>query len=299
MPEVIAVVGPTAVGKSALAVRLAAALDGEVVSTDSMQAYRGMAIGTAAPTPVEQAGIAHHLIGVIDPNQALTVAEFQRMAREAIDAILRRGRTPVVVGGSGLYVSAVLDDLRFPGTDPDVRQRWDDALAEMGPQALHAVLAERDPRAAEAILPTNGRRIVRALEVGDITGAPFIAHLPDPVAVVPARRIGLSIARDDLDARIASRVDAMLAAGMVDEVRALAPVLRTAPTASRALGYPQLLDYLDGRTSLDEARQRTIDATRRFARRQERWFRRDRRVTWVPYDADDLLERALGSETCA
>lgn len=301
MPDAIAIVGPTASGKSALAVALARALDGEIVGTDSMQAYAGMDIGTATPTPEERGGIPHHLVDVVPLGHALTVAEFQALAREAIAGIAARGRRPIVVGGSGLYVSAVLDDLRFPGTDAGVRGRWEAELERLGPQGLHAVLAERDPAAAAVIQPTNGRRIVRALEVGELTGEGFTARLPEPVPVVPATWIGLGIERDALDARVADRVDAMLDAGFVDEVRRLAPGLRTAPTASRALGYAQVLAYLDGELTLEQARLATIDATRRFARRQQRWFRRDPRITWLPYDAADLVERALsvarGSET--
>jgi tRNA dimethylallyltransferase len=298
VPEVLAVVGPTASGKSALAVRLAQHVDGEVIGTDSMQAYRGMDIGTATPTDTEMQGVPHHLIDVVPIDHALTVAEFQSLARTAIVEVQARGRTPIVVGGSGLYVSAVLDDLRFPGTDAEIRARWEAELERIGAPALHAVLATRDPAAAAAILPANGRRIVRALEVMDLTGEPFTAVLPVPTPVHEARWIGLDIPRDVLDARIEARVDAMLAAGFVDEVVRLAELgLRAAPTASRALGYPQFLDAVDGRCTLEQARQETIDATRRFARRQQRWFRRDGRITWLPYDADDLVERVLGSDT--
>lgn len=298
MPEVLAVVGPTASGKSALAVRLAKHVDGEVIGTDSMQAYRGMDIGTATPTDAEMQGVPHHLIDVVPIDHALTVAEFQSLARTAIVEVQARGRTPIVVGGSGLYVSAVLDDLRFPGTDAQIRARWEAELERIGAPALHAVLATRDPAAAAAILPANGRRIVRALEVMELTGEPFTAVLPVPTPVHEARWIGLDIPRDVMDARIEARVDAMLAAGFVDEVVRLAECeLRSAPTASRALGYPQFLDAVDGRCTLEQARQETIDATRRFARRQQRWFRRDGRITWLPYDADDLVERVLGSDT--
>lgn len=298
MPEVIAVVGPTASGKSALAVRLAQRVDGEVIGTDSMQAYRGMDIGTATPTVEEVQGVPHHLIDVVPIDHALTVAEFQALARAAIVDVQGRRRTPIVVGGSGLYVSAVLDDLRFPGTDPKVRARWEAELQRIGSPALHAVLAARDPAAAEAILPANGRRIVRALEVIELTGEPFTAVLPEPTPAHPARWIGLDVPREVMDARIEARIDAMLAAGFVDEVARLAEAgLRTAPTAARALGYPQFLDVIDGRSSLEQARQETIEATRRFARRQQRWFRRDPRIVWLPYDADDLVDRALGSDT--
>jgi tRNA dimethylallyltransferase len=201
-----------------------------------------------------------------------------------------------MVGGSGLYVSAVLDDLRFPGTDPQVRARWEAVLADIGPERLHARLAEVDPAAAEAILPTNGRRIVRALEVIEITGEPFVARLPEPTAVLPAVRIGLDIPRDELDARIEQRVDLMWEQGFVDEVRVLAEAgLAGTPTAARALGYQQVLALLAGEITESEARQETVDATRRFARRQQRWFRRDARITWIRYDSPTAVDDALAA----
>lgn len=299
--RVLALVGPTASGKSALAVAVAHALGtpAEVVSTDSMQVYRGMDIGTATPSLSERAGVPHHLMNEWDPDHALTVAEFQAHARSAIDDILVRAATPIVVGGSGLYVAATLDDLRFPGTDEQVRAALERELAEVGPEAMHGRLRKVDPRAAESILPTNGRRIVRALEVIELTGEPFIARLPDPVSVYSCVRIGLEIPRDLLDARITDRVDAMWSAGFVDEVRGL-PGLAQTPTASRALGYQQVLAVLDGRCSEDEARQDTIDATRRFARRQQRWFRNDSRIQWIDYDSPSAVAEVLaafGSET--
>lgn len=296
---VLAVVGPTASGKSALAVAVAQALiaggtSAEVVGTDSMQCYVGMDIGTATPTAAEMGGIRHHGIDVWPVSHLVSVAEFQQMARDAIDDIRARGAVPVVVGGSGLYVSAVLDDLRFPGTDPQVRARWEAELDRLGAAGLHAVLAERDPQAAAAILPTNGRRIVRALEVIELTGEPFVAQLPDPVDVYPTVRLGLDVPRDVMDARIATRVERMWADGFVDEVRRLAADgLADAPTASRALGYSQVLAYLAGQCSEDEARAATVEATRKFARRQQRWFRRDRRIAWVPFDAPDAAQQAL------
>ena len=236
----------------------------------------------------------HHGFDVWPPSHEVSVAEFQQIARGCIADCLGRGVTPIVVGGSGLYASAVLDDLTFPGTDPLVRARLEAELAAIGPQALHAQLAEVDPRAAEAILPSNGRRIVRALEVIEITGQPFVASLPPPTSVSATVRIGLDIPRERLDARIADRVDAMWAAGFVSEVRHLREQgLAECRTASRALGYQQVLDFLEGRISEDESRTQTIDATRRFARRQQRWFRRDRRIEWIPYDATDVLERSL------
>lgn len=291
----LAIVGPTASGKSALAVEVARRQGrAEVVGTDSMQVYCGMDIGTATPTSLEQGGVRHHMLDVWEIDHPVSVAEFQAEARRAIDDIRSRGLTPIVVGGSGLYVSAVLDDLRFPGTDEQVRARWESELVERGPAALHAHLAEVDPDAAAQILPTNGRRIVRALEVIEITGEPFIARLPEPVDMYPTIRVGLDVPRAELDARIAERVDRMWAEGFVEEVRSLEPAgLAQTPTAARALGYAQVLAFIDGRISEEEARQQTIDATRRFARRQQRWFARDRRITWLPYDDPSLADKAV------
>lgn len=291
----MAIVGPTASGKSALAVSLAERLGGEVVGTDSMQVYRGMDIGTASPTLDERQRARHHMVDIWDPSHAVSVAEFQKHARAAIDDIRASGLTPIVVGGSGLYVSAVLDDLRFPGTDAQVRQRLEADLDEVGAVQMHRRLAAVDPVAAQQILSTNGRRIVRALEVIEITGEPFVAHLPEPVEVYPTVRIGLQISRPELDARIAERVHRMWAEGFVDEVRGLAADgLAATPTASRALGYQQVLAFLDGAITEDEARQQTIEGTRRFARRQQRWFARDHRITWLSYDDVSLVDKALG-----
>jgi tRNA dimethylallyltransferase len=303
MADVLAIVGPTASGKSALAVRVAQAtrVPAEIVGTDSMQVYRGMDIGTATPTPAEMGGVPHHLIDVWDPSHAVTVAEFQSVARSAIDDILSRAHRPIVVGGSGLYVAAVLDDLRFPGTDPVLRERLETELSAVGAAEMHRRLASVDPVAAQDILPTNGRRIVRALEVIELTGGPFTARLPEPTEVYSCVRLGLDIPRDVLDERIAERVDRMWADGLVDEVRALADAgLADTPTAARALGYAQVLDALSGRISEDDARLATIQATRTFARRQQRWFRRDMRIEWMAYDSPTLVEDGLalwGSET--
>ena len=302
-PRLLAILGPTASGKSALAVAVAQRLHqpAEIVSTDSMQIYRGMDIGTATPTLDEQGGVPHHLFDVWDPSHAVSVAEFQQAARAAIVDIGQRQAVPVVVGGSGLYVSAVLDDLRFPGTDPVVRARLEAELESGGVEAMHARLLAVDPVAAQAILPTNGRRIVRALEVIELTGEPFVATLPDPVGVFPAVRIGLEVPRDELDARIEQRVDRMWDAGFVDEVRSLgAAGLANTPTASRALGYQQVLAALSGECSEAQARQDTIDATRKFARRQQRWFRRDKRITWISYSSASAVDEVLaawGSDT--
>ena len=292
----LAIVGPTASGKSALAVAVAEQRDGEIVGTDSMQVYRGMIIGTAAPTAEDRSRAPHHMVEVWDPDHLVTVAEFQAHAREAIDEIHERGRLPVVVGGSSLYVSAVLDDLRFPGTDPAIRADLEAELAELGSDAMHRRLADVDPAAAKEILPSNGRRIVRALEVIAMTGQPFAARLPAPVEVYPSIRVGLDIERSRLDERIAERVERMWEEGFVDEVRGLASRgLSATPTASRALGYQQVLACLAGDLTEAQAREETIVATRKFARRQQRWFRRDERITWLPYDSSSLLDdvRAL------
>jgi tRNA dimethylallyltransferase len=295
--SVIAVVGPTAAGKSGLAVALAQALGGEVINADSMQVYRGMDIGTAKLTPAERHGVPHHLLDLWDVRQTANVADYQRLARAAIADIGARGRVPILAGGSGLYVRAALEDLSFPGTDPDIRARLESELAETGPAALHARLAAADPAAARAILPSNGRRIVRALEVIELTGRPFTASLPDyaaGAAAVPARQLGLRLPRDELDRRIEARVGQMWAAGFEQEVRRLEQQgLREGLTASRALGYQQLLRHLAGETTLDQARDETVRATRRFARRQESWFRRDPRITWLDATSPGLLTQAL------
>jgi tRNA dimethylallyltransferase len=290
--RVIAVVGATATGKSRLAITLARALGGEVVNADSMQLYRGMDIGTAKEPAAARQGVPHHLLDIWPVTQPANVADYQELARAAIDDIAARGRVPVLAGGSGLYVRAALDDLHFPGTDGAIRARLEDELARLGPAALHARLATLDPAAASAILPGNGRRLVRALEVIELTGSPFTATMPSYAQVRPAVQIGLTLPRPELDVRIAARVDRMWQAGLEAEVRLLAGQgLRDGRTASRALGYQQLLRYLDGECTLDEAHAETVKATRRFARRQESWFRRDPRVRWL--NAADPQERLL------
>ncbi|POM24381.1 tRNA dimethylallyltransferase [Actinomadura rubteroloni] len=292
----IAVVGPTASGKSDLAVELALRLGGEAVNADSMQLYRGMDVGTAKLTPAETRGVPHHLLDVWDVTETASVAEYQKLAADAIEDVRARGRTPVLVGGSGLYVRAALDHLEFPGTDPAVRARLEAELAEHGPGVLHERLRGLDPAAADAILPGNGRRVVRALEVVEITGRPFSATLPAHRYRFDAVQIGLSVPRPELDERIALRVGRMWDAGLVDEVRRLERAgLRRGVTASRALGYQQVLRFLAGEWTEEHARDETIRLTRRFARRQESWFRRDPRVRWLPYDAPDLVDRALAA----
>ncbi|NSC24272.1 tRNA (adenosine(37)-N6)-dimethylallyltransferase MiaA [Streptomyces albus subsp. chlorinus] len=291
MPPVVAVVGPTAAGKSDLGVHLARELGGEVVNADSMQLYRGMDIGTAKLTVEERQGVPHHLLDIWDVTVAASVAEYQRLARAEIDRLRGLGRVPVLVGGSGLYVRGALDAMEFPGTDPEVRAALEEELAEHGPGVLHQRLAAADPEAARAILPSNGRRIVRALEVIEITGRPFTANLPGHEAVYDTVQIGVDVARPELDERIARRVDLMWEAGLVDEVRELEKRgLREGRTASRALGYQQVLAALAGECTLEEAREATIRATKRFARRQDSWFRRDPRVNWLSGAAADRGE---------
>lgn len=295
-PLIVAVVGATAAGKSKLAVQLATQLNGEVVNADSMQLYRGLNIGTAKPTRDEMRDVPHHLYDVWDISETASVAAYQHLALDAVADITSRGRTPIIVGGSGLYVRAVLDDLKFPGTDPGVRARLEEELAEVGAPAMHQRLAQADPVAAAAILPGNGRRIVRALEVVELTGQPFTATLPAYDYRRPSVQVGISVELPELDRRIAARVDAMLAAGFVEEVRQLDEQgLRSGKTASRALGYAQLLRHLAGELTLEAARDEIVTATRRFARRQASWFRRDPRVTWLPgNDAGaGLMEQAL------
>ncbi|GAT66823.1 tRNA (adenosine(37)-N6)-dimethylallyltransferase MiaA [Planomonospora sp. ID91781] len=296
MPQlpVIAVVGPTAAGKSDLAVDLALELGGEVINADSMQLYRGMDIGTAKLTMEERRGVPHHLLDVWDVRRTASVAEYQERVRPLMDDLLARGVVPILVGGSGLYVRAALDDLEFPGTDPGIRARLEAELEAHGPAPLHERLRGLDPEAAGAILPSNGRRIVRALEVVELTGRPFSASMPSYDAVYDSVQLGVEVPRPVLDERVALRVDRMWRAGLVEEVRELAGRgLAEGRTAGRALGYAQVLRFLAGEWTEEQAREETVRATRRFVRRQESWFRRDPRVVWLPQQAPDLLERAL------
>jgi tRNA dimethylallyltransferase len=283
--QVVAVVGATATGKSDVAVELALETGGDVVNADSMQLYTGMDVGTAKITPEERRGVPHHLLDVWPVTRAAAVAEYQQLARRCFVDIVARGRVPLLVGGSGLYVRAALDDLRFPGTDPVVRSRWEATGERLGAAALHQRLREVDPDAAARILPSNTRRVVRALEVVEITGRPFAASMPEPgqtSRVVPAVVVGLRRPRDELDRRVEARVDRMWRDGLVAEVeRLLGEGLEDGPTASRAVGYAQVVDLLRGRCTEAEARTRTVSATRRLVRRQESWFGADPDVVWV------------------
>ncbi|NEW43673.1 tRNA (adenosine(37)-N6)-dimethylallyltransferase MiaA [Nocardia cyriacigeorgica] len=295
-PTPIAVVGPTATGKSDLALDLAERLDGEIVNIDAMQLYRGMDIGTAKLAREQRRGIPHHQLDVLEVTETATVAAYQVAAAADVEAIMARGRTPVIVGGSMMYVQALLDQWDFPATDPAVRARWETLLAERGVVAVHEALCAADPAAAATILPTDGRRMVRALEVVELTGRPFAASAP----VIGRPRWGTAIIgvdRDttELDDRIARRTDLMFDTGLVEEVRGLIDRgLRDGQTARRAIGYAQVLACLDGEYDLAHAKERTFIGTRRYVRRQRSWFCRDRRVRWVD-GADPALAATVAT----
>ncbi|MGV9824730.1 MULTISPECIES: tRNA (adenosine(37)-N6)-dimethylallyltransferase MiaA [unclassified Gordonia (in: high G+C Gram-positive bacteria)] len=294
-PTPVAVVGPTATGKSDLALDLAAHLDGEIVNIDAMQQYRGMDIGTAKLPPSQRRGIPHHQIDVLDVTEIATVARYQEAATTDIETLLAAGRTPVIVGGSMMYIQGLLDDWRFPATDPEVRVRYEALLAEEGVAAMHRRLAEVDPAAAASILDTDGRRIVRALEVVELTGAPFAASAPQIGEPRWGTRI-LALDRDtaELDDRIRRRTAAMFAGGLIDEVRALVDAgLRSGVTARRAIGYAQVLAVLGGELDVATAEELTFIGTRRYVRRQRSWFRRDHRIVWLDAGAPALLDAAL------
>jgi tRNA dimethylallyltransferase len=294
VPRVIAVVGPTAAGKSALSLALAHELGGEVINADSMQLYRGMDIGTAKLATPQRQGVPHHVLDIWDVTVTASVAEYQRLARRAVADVAARGRVPVLVGGSGLYVRAVLEEFAFPGTDPAIRSRLEAELATVGAASLHARLREVDRAAADRILPSNGRRIVRALEVVEMTGGPFTAALPGPTPAYPSVQIGVDRDTDDLDRRIAGRVEHMWASGLLDEVRRLERAgLRAGRTAGRALGYQQALAEMDGVLTDAQARAATTRATRRFVRRQRSWFRRDPRIVWLDGASPALVADAV------
>ena len=292
MTRPIAIIGPTGTGKSALALAVAERLGGEIVNADAMQMYRGMDIGTAKLTVDERRGIPHHQLDVLAVTETASVARYQRAAVADVEAIAGRGAVPVMVGGSMMYVQSLLDNWTFPATDPAVRSRWEQRLAEIGVAVLHEELARVDADAAAAILPTDGRRIVRALEVVELTGQPFAASFP----TIGAPRwdtaiVGLDWDTTFLDERLAQRTDKMFADGLVGEVRTLLDRgLRDGVTASRALGYAQVLADLDAGGDGSAAREPTFIGTRRYVRRQRSWFRRDHRTTWMDGAASDLLE---------
>lgn len=283
--ELLVIVGATATGKSDLAIALAQHLHGEVINADSMQVYQGLNIGTGKLTNEQQQGVPHHLLDVWPISKAANVAEYQQLARDCVAEIQNRGRLPILVGGSGLYVRAVVDDLRFPGHDPQIRQRLVDEAEQRGPAHLYQRLKLADPKAAEMILPGNTRRIIRALEVIELTGETFTASLPEPTVVLPHHTLGLDMPRADLHLRIEQRVQRMWDNGWVRETQQLLAEadLAHSPTAQYALGYRQIIDWLaHGRTESEaQVMAETIRLTKKFARRQLAWFRRDPTTRWV------------------
>lgn len=276
----IAVVGPTAAGKSDLAIALAEQLGGEIINADSMALYKGMDIGTAKVPLAERRGMPHHLLDVWDVDVTATAAAYQQLCRDVLAELSERDVPAIVVGGSGLYIRAALDQIEFPGTDPELRAVLEQDLATQGPEALHSRLAALDPAAALRMQPTNGRRIVRALEVVLMTGSMPGALTDYPMHIATTY---LGVDRPDLADRVAARVDRMWAQGLVEEVRSLPPL---GPTARRALGYAQALAQLAGEIDEPQARSQTVTATRRFVRRQRAWFGRDPRVHWLPAEHD-------------
>ncbi|WP_193043232.1 tRNA (adenosine(37)-N6)-dimethylallyltransferase MiaA [Mycolicibacterium baixiangningiae] len=291
----LAIIGPTGTGKSALALEVAERVGGEIVNADAMQLYRGMDIGTAKLPHAQRRGVPHHQLDVLDVTETASVAHYQADAARDVESIAARGAVPIIVGGSMMYVQALLDDWAFPATDPAVRGRWERRLAEVGVAALHGELAVVDPDAAASILPTDGRRIVRAMEVVELTGRPFAASAP----TIGAPRwdtsiIGLDWETAILDERLAARTDTMFAEGLVAEVQGLLPQgLREGVTASRALGYAQVLADLDAGGDGSAAREPTFIGTRRYVRRQRSWFRRDHRVRWLDGASPDNVDHTL------
>ena len=291
--KVIALVGPTADGKTALSLDLAVELSAEIINADAMQIYKGMDIGTAKLPLSQRRGVIHHQIDVLDPIDEANVSQYQKQTREIIRELLNRKVQPILVGGSGLYVNSVLEDLEFPGTSLELRAKYEELLEEKGVEHLFEMLEEIDPLAAENILPNNARKIVRALEVNELTGKRFNAKLPEPSPIFPDVRIALDMPRNLLDKRITERVHQMFADGFIDEVQKIEESLTKGKTALRALGYSQVLSYLAGEIQKEEAITLTINATKKFARRQLSWFRRDPLIHWLDATSSDLFEQSM------
>ncbi len=291
---IISIVGPTASGKTALSISLAKHLNAEIVNLDAYQIYKEMDIGTAKPSVEEREGIRHHLIDVVDIHHEGNVSEFQNWARLAILSLQEKEIPVVCVGGSGLYVKAVFDDLKFPGTDSVVRAKYEKFLAEKGEAALHSLLEQKDPIAAAHIIPANSRRVVRALEVIELTGEPFVAQLPQQTPVINATRIGLDLEKSSLHARSAKRTHKMFADGWAKEVETLeAKGLFQTLTASRALGYKEVSAFNHGELSEIEAIEQIVNATNRFSKRQMQWFRRDEYIQWFDTLDENILDKVL------
>ncbi|MEN9748424.1 MAG: hypothetical protein RLZZ603_1116 [Actinomycetota bacterium] len=296
----LAVVGPTGTGKSDLGIALAQHLTNsgrpaEIINIDSMQFYRGMDIGTAKLPEADRGGVPHHLLDFLEITEESTAANYQELARPLIEQLQSRGVIPILVGGSMLYIAAVLNDFNFPGTDAELRAQLEADLEEHGPVELHRRLAKLDPTAAERIIPQNGRRVVRALEIVTMTGQPFAAALPDvPVEWQRSLQIGLNGPREELVSRLEARVQKMWQLGMAAEVEGLIDKgLRQAKTAKRAIGYAQALAQLDGEMTEAEAIEDTVRLTQKYARRQMSWFRRDQRIQWLDYREPQLLQQAI------
>ena len=297
--KLIVICGATATGKSDLAVAVAKEIDAQVINADSMQLYKGMDIGTAKLTITERNGVEHHLIDVLDIKDDANVAWYQNLARNKIDEVMAAGQSVVVVGGTGLYIKSILDDLNFPDTNPDVRQRITDEAENLGNEIMHQKLAKLDPAAALAIPKENLRRIIRALEVIELTGKPFTANLPreESSRYPNAQQFGLALDRDNLDNKIDERVESMWAKGFAREVSLLMTQgLEQATTAKKALGYSQLMDYLNGECSEDFAKEEIKRTTKAYARRQQTWFARDSRINWLEQASTSArLEKLLAS----
>lgn len=291
--KVIAIVGPTAVGKTSLSLKIAEKLSAEIINADAMQIYKGMDIGTAKLALSERRGITHHQIDVLDPVEEANVSAYQKQTREIINDLLNKKVQPMLVGGSGLYVNSVLEDLEFPGTNLEIRAKYEEILEEQGVEVLYEMLERIDKEAAQNILPNNARKIVRALEVNELTGNNFNAKLPEPSPIFSDVRIALDMPRDLLDTKIAERVHQMFKDGLVEEVKSLEPKLREGKTALRALGYSQVLSLLNGEITEQEAITLTINATKKFARRQLSWFRRDPLIHWLDATSPQLLDQSL------
>jgi tRNA dimethylallyltransferase len=295
--KLIVICGATATGKSDLAVTLAEQIDAEIINADSMQLYKGMDIGTAKITMQDRKGIPHHLLDLLEVTEDANVAWYQEKAREAISEIHGRGKNAIIVGGTGLYIKAILDELNFPDTDPVVRAELELEFATEGIGPLFERLEKLDPAAALAIDKANSRRVIRALEVIKITGKPFTANLPreESSRYPNAKQFGLVMDRDALSMRISARVEGMWEQGFVTEAEKLiAAGITQGTTAQRALGYAQVIAQLEGKATEEEAKEETKRATRQYARRQETWFSRDERITWIS-PAQNALERILES----
>lgn len=291
--KLLSILGPTAVGKTSLSLEIAQELSAEIINADAMQLYKGMDIGTAKLNLEDRLGILHHQIDVLEPEEDASVSEYQKQSREIIQNLLEQSIQPMLVGGSGLYVNSVLEDLDFPETNLEIRTKYEILLDEVGVEGIFEILKKIDSVAASNILPNNARKIVRALEVNEITGKPFNAKLPEPSPIFDDIRIALDMPRDILDLRITARVHDMFENGLVEEVNSIQHNLRRGKTSIKALGYSQSLDLIDGKIDLSQAKELTIAATKKFARRQLSWFRRDSAIKWLDATTPNLKDKII------